>query len=461
MSGVFLRVLNIGITAGWIVLAVILLRLVLQRAPKRLCVAAWGLVALRLMIPVSIESGISLVPSAETVSFAPVQAETATQGERIVFETGFPAVDRTINPTDEQSARRVDTVAVLKQTAVALWLAGAVGMLLYAFLRSLLLKRSVRASIRIEKGVYLCDEIRDPFVLGILRPKIYLPSGTDETTRSLVLLHERAHIRRFDHLIKPFGFLLLSVYWFHPLLWLAYILFCRDVELACDEKVVRSMDGEGKAAYAAALLTNSVSRRSAVAGSLAFGAGPVKRRVRAVLHSRKPSRLSCAAGVLACALTAVFFLTVPKAPLTPAYPDLTSEEQLYGRWTLDCMQYREYEDGALRTLKREQLDSRLHMTFLPDGVVRFLSEPGCRETEGVYQVDGNTVRILGKEHADTGNTLHAISISYDPQTDSLIVSIRSLATEYFTRTEDPAPSDPLSATASASAGQITSANTHR
>lgn len=329
MSKLFLHLLNISITAGWIVLVVVLLRFVLKKAPKWTRVVLWGLVALRLILPVSIESPLSLVPSEQTVSIATWtlpdtavgtseegSAAQRTTAERVVFQTGFPALNSAINPTMKQSYEHHSTVSTVKTVAGWVWLAGVVGMLFYALISFLRLRHRVRASVKSEKGVYVCDEISDPFILGLIVPKIYLPSGMDEQTRAYVLAHERAHLKRFDHIWKPLGFLLLSVYWFNPLLWLAYILLCRDIELACDEKVIRELDDTGKAAYSEALVTASVSRRSIAACPLAFGETGVKSRVKSVLNYKKPAFWIILVAILACIAVAVCFLTMPKKDAT-------------------------------------------------------------------------------------------------------------------------------------------------
>ena len=347
MSSLFIHLLNISITAGWIVLVVVLLRFVLKKAPKWIRVALWGLVALRLLLPVSIESVLSLVPSAETVKIESVTYEivqvkdsnpepvpvTAEESERIVLHSGFEALNSAVNPVILRT--KANTVTVLKTVAGWVWLGGAVAMLLYALISYLRLRHRVRASVKLEKGVYVCDEIRDPFILGLILPRIYLPSGMDETTRGYVLAHERAHLSRFDHIWKPLGFLLLAVYWFNPLLWLAYILLCRDIELACDEKVVKEYDAESKAAYSEALVKGSVSRRSIAACPLAFGETGVKSRVKSILNYKKPAFWIILVALLAGIVTAVCFLTVPKKDKTvtlyyDGFPALWFDDWDYG-----------------------------------------------------------------------------------------------------------------------------------
>ena len=336
MSDLFLRLLNISITAGWIVLIVVLLRFVLKKAPKWIRVALWGLVALRLVLPVSIESAVSLVPSAETVQVEAVPITSAPHsygsasvpsaprtGERIVIRSGFEALNSAVNPPVEKTGEHIDTVAIVKTVAGWVWLSGAVLMLLYALISYLRLRHKVRASVKVENGVYVCDEISDPFILGVIRPKVYLPSGTDEETKAYVLAHERAHLKRLDHVWKLLGFLLLAIYWFNPLLWLAYILLCRDVELACDEKVIASLDDPGKASYSKALLNVSVSRRSIAACPLAFGEVGIKARVKSILNYKKPAFWIILVALLAGIVVAVCFLTVPKKEKAEAVPEAT------------------------------------------------------------------------------------------------------------------------------------------
>ena len=365
MSKLFLHLLNISITAGWIVLVVVLLRFVLKKAPKWIRVVLWGLVALRLMLPVSIESVTSLVPSAETVHVEPVTYTIIrdsdphplpVEGEQIVLQSGFSALNSVVNPVMEQAtAKHVDTVTMLKTVAGWVWLAGVCGMLLYALISFLRLRHRVCASVLLEKGVYVCDEISDPFILGLIVPKIYLPSGMDEQTRAYVLSHERAHLRRFDFIWKPLGFLLLSIYWFNPLLWLAYLLLCRDIELACDEKVVKELDDAGKAAYSEALVHASVSRRTVSACPLAFGETGVKGRVKSVLNYKKPAFWIILVALLAIIVTAVCFLTMPKKD---KIKDLTSDGNVtvwYEDW--------DYKSNALDGPQSVSVDAFPGVTF--------------------------------------------------------------------------------------------------
>ena len=311
MSVIFLKLLNLSISASWLVLVVLVLRLVLKRAPKWVDVLLWGMVALRLMLPFSIESALSLIPSAETLSPEVVQFDPAP-----TITSGVELIDNAVNPSLSESfaaapLASVNPLYVWTYLAGWVWLIGLAAMLLYALVSYLRLRRRVSASIPLRENIYVCDEVPSPFILGILRPRIYLPSALDEAQRGSVLSHERAHLARRDHWWKPLGFALLAVYWFNPLLWLAYTLLCRDIELACDERVLRGMDAGQVKDYSSALLACSVPRRMLAACPLAFGEVGVGARVKNALRYKKPAFWVVAASVAVCVVVAVCFLTNP------------------------------------------------------------------------------------------------------------------------------------------------------
>ena len=336
MSGIFLKLLNLSISASWLVLVVLALRLVLKRAPKWVNVLLWGMVALRLMLPFSIESALSLIPSAETVSPEVVQFDPAP-----TITSGVEFIDNAVNPSLSESfaaapLASVNPLYVWTYLAGWVWLIGLAAMLLYALVSYLRLRRCVRASIPLRENIYVCDEVPSPFILGIVHPRIYLPSALDEAQRGSVLSHERAHLARRDHWWKPLGFALLAVYWFNPLLWLAYPLLCRDIELACDERVLRGMDAGQVKAYSSALLACSVPRRMIAACPLAFGEVGVGARVKNALRYKKPAFWVIAASVIVCIVVAVCFLTNPRTDTDAAglvgfyreqvtYADVTDE----------------------------------------------------------------------------------------------------------------------------------------
>ena len=312
MAAVFLKLLNLSISASWLVLAVLVLRLISKRSPKWMNVLLWGIVALRLVLPFSIESALSLIPSAETVSPAAVQFDPAP-----TITSGVSVIDNAVNPSLSEHFSAVPTASVnplyvWTEIAGWVWLIGLGAMLLYALVSYLRLRRRVSVSLCVRENIYLCDAISSPFILGVVKPHIYLPSGLDEVQRQNVLAHEQAHLARRDHWWKPLGFALLAVYWFNPVLWLAYTLLCRDIELACDERVIRTMDESAVKTYSTVLLACSMPRKAVITCPLAFGEVGVKERVRNALHYKKPAFWVVAASVAVCVVVAVCFLTNPE-----------------------------------------------------------------------------------------------------------------------------------------------------
>ena len=311
MAAVFLKLLNLSISASWLVLAVLVLRLVSKRSPKWMNVLLWGMVALRLMLPFSIESALSLIPSAETLSPEVVRFDPAP-----TITSGVEFIDNAVNPSLSESfaaapLASVNPLYVWTEIAGWVWLIGLGAMLLYALVSYLRLRRRVSVSLCVRENIYLCDAISSPFILGVVKPRIYLPSGLDEVQRQNVLSHERAHLARRDHWWKPLGFALLAVYWFNPVLWLAYTLLCRDIELACDERVIRTMDESAVKTYSTVLLACSMPRKAVITCPLAFGEVGVKERVKNALRYKKPAFWVVAASVTVCVVVAVCFLTNP------------------------------------------------------------------------------------------------------------------------------------------------------
>ena len=312
MADVFIKTLNMGIAASWLILAVVVLRILLKRAPKRFRLLLWAAVGLRLVLPVSIESALSLVPSAQTLPEGVMYAAAPE------LNTGIAALNDAINPAftaafAPEPAASANPLQVLLPVASVIWLAGAAVMLLWALVSWLRLRRRVAEAVRLEGNMFESERVASPFVLGLIRPRIYLPFGLDEGAREQVLTHERAHIARGDHVIKPLGWLILAVYWYNPLVWLAYALFCRDIELACDERVIRRLPVSGRADYSQALLDLSRPHHGVGACPLAFGESAVKGRVKSVLTYKRPAFWLIMLAALLCIGAAVCFLTDPKA----------------------------------------------------------------------------------------------------------------------------------------------------
>ena len=308
MERLFQQIVSLSLSASWLVLAVLALRLLLKKAPRRIVCLLWALVALRLMVPAQIVWRASLVPSPETV------AQTA-QTTFARPENPMSAAAQT--PEMPEQTAVPSGVSERIQILCSVWLCGMGAMLLWAAVSDVRLRVRLRSAVLLKDNIRLCEGIGTPFVLGVVRPRMYLPFGLDAEQTEYVLAHERAHIARGDHIWKPLGWLLLSVYWFHPLLWASFALMCRDLEMACDERVARTLDRAGLAAYAEALLDCGCRRRGALVSPVAFGEVSVKARVKAVLRYRKPVFLRVAAAVLAVAAAGAFFLTEQPAKALP------------------------------------------------------------------------------------------------------------------------------------------------
>lgn len=310
MTRLFLRVLNMSISAGWLVLAVLMLRLVLKKAPKWVNVLLWGIVAVRLVCPFSIESALSLIPSAETIP------EKVMSGPSFDVRTGVAPVDNRIN--EYLGDHYFEGVSVPANNGIhamtvlsTIWGIGILLLIAYAAISYWHLRHRLDTAVFYKDGIFQSENISFPFVLGMIKPGIYLPFKIDGQNLQYIVAHEQAHICRKDHWWKFFGFLLLTVYWFHPLMWLAYVLLCRDIEFACDERVIKELDNERRADYTQALVDCSVSQRRVSACPLAFGEVGVKERVKSVMNYRKPAFWVIVLAVIACAAVAVCFLTNP------------------------------------------------------------------------------------------------------------------------------------------------------
>ena len=310
MSELFLNIVNRSISASWVVIAVLVLRFCLKKAPKWVSVLLWGIVAVRLVFPFSIESALSLIPSAETIRPTIMMEQTPS------VQTGVPALNQVINPVIGGSftpapGASANPLQIWIPVFTGIWLFGVAILFLYSAVSYWRLRRKVCEAVILRDNIYQSEKVCSPFVLGIVRPKIYLPYHMERREMDPVIAHEQTHIRRKDHWWKPLGFLLLTIHWFNPLMWLSYILLCRDIELACDEKVIRDMGNEQRADYTQALVACSVNRRSIAACPLAFGEVGVKARVKSVMNYKKPAFWIVLASVILCAVIAVCFLTDP------------------------------------------------------------------------------------------------------------------------------------------------------
>ena len=340
MSDLFLKIVNMSISASWLVVAVLILRLVLKKAPKWVNVLLWGIVAVRLICPFSFESALSLIPSAETFPekinrqevlwhFRPYKRSEnespllfhkknhqIISGPSFDVQTGITPIDNRIN--DYLGDRYFEGVTVptnngnnVMTILTIVWIIGILLLATYTIISYQHLNRKVDTAVHYKDNIFQSENVSSPFVLGIINPRIYLPFSMNEQDMEHVVAHEQAHIRRKDHWWKPLWFLLLTIYWFNPLMWLAYVLLCRDIELACDEKVIKELGNEQRADYTQALVVCSVNRRMIAACPLAFGEVGVKDRVKSVMNYKKPAFWIIILAVIACVIVAVCFLTNP------------------------------------------------------------------------------------------------------------------------------------------------------
>lgn len=310
MTSIFLKILNMSITASWIVLAIVVLRILLKKAPKWIFGALWSIVALRLVFPFSVESVFSLIPSKETLP-----QDIITQ-RRFQINSGIDFLNRAVNENILDSYYEGVTVPTdngknILGVLSIIWIIGIITMLIYAFISYIKIKKVVNEAVKNDSNIWICDRINTPFILGLFSPKIYIPSTLNEEDTKYVISHETAHIKRLDFIWKPLGFLLLSFYWFNPILWVAYILLCRDIELACDEKVIKDLGNEVKKQYSDALINCSVPRKFITACPLAFGEVGVKSRIKSVLNYKKPALWIIITAIISCIIAAVCFLTNP------------------------------------------------------------------------------------------------------------------------------------------------------
>ena len=386
MTALFLKIVNTGISAGWVVLAVLAVRLVLRKAPKWTHVLLWGIVALRLIFPFSLESALSLIPSAQTLP------DQLLAGPSFQIHTGVPPVDQRVN--EYLGDRYFEGVSVPNGSGrdtmtlfAVLWIVGTLLLLAYMAVSYLRLWLRLSEAVPVEENVFRSRKIEVPFVFGFLKPGIYLPWGMDSETSAYVVRHERAHIRRG------------AVYWFHPLLWAAYLLFCRDIELACDEKVIRELPEEQRADYSQALLDCSIGRDKGTASGIifppSFGEQDVKKRIRHILHYRKPVFWATAGAVAGCAVLAVCFLTDPPSEESGMVP---TTADLHGIW-----------NGYLflpingETYRYEQTDADPEMAVQGELLDSFTEQTGTKTVSWeIYSVQESPDRlvVLAKAEAD-------------------------------------------------------------
>lgn len=310
MNDIFLKLLNMSLAASWLIVAIVVLRLIVQKMPRWNICLLWGLVAIRLICPFSIESPVGLVPSNEMIS----KNILSESHHKLNITSGVKALDTMVNEYLEDTYHEGTSVVynygnILMTELGVIWICGVFGLLLYVVFMNLRLRVHLKEAILLQENIYLCDYVRSPFVFGLLNPYIYLPSGIDKSEMEYVIAHEKAHLQRKDHIWKAIAFTLLVIYWFNPLSWIAFTLFCRDIELACDEKVIKNLSVAEKKAYLESLLSCSFKKRIAIVYPLAFGEVGVKQRVKSILSYKKPTFTALLFSLLGFTMISICFLT--------------------------------------------------------------------------------------------------------------------------------------------------------
>lgn len=300
MEIIFTKIFNMSVTASLLIIAVILLRLILKNAPKWTRYILWLLVALRLVIPFTFESPLSLIPNAQTINST--SNSSTSYVSSVVNSEGFQTMQSAVSLPDE-----VSIITIISY----FWIIGVTAMLIYMLFSYLHLHSRVRESVAIKDNILICDRISSPFVFGIIRPRIYLPSALSEEEKTYVIAHEQAHIRHYDNILKPLGYLILSIHFFNPLCWIAFRLFTKDIELACDERVIKNYDIQDKKGYSTALLSCSIERNFLSACPFSFGESGLKQRIKSVLGYKKPTVRIVILSFAVCILTAMSFMTNP------------------------------------------------------------------------------------------------------------------------------------------------------
>lgn len=400
----FLKILNMSFSSTWLIFAVIFVRFLLKKSPKYISAALWGLVAFRLIFPWSIKSVVSLIPSAKPIPEDIVYSPSPS------VNSGFETVDNVINPIISQNLapkidESVNPVQILLFICSIIWFIGIAAIVIFSLISYISLSKKIKKSVDLSEGIYRCDGIDMPFIIGIIKPKIVLPSSIDSEQAKYVIAHEKAHLKRFDHLQKLLGYVLLTVHWFNPICWIAYKLFCVDIELACDEKVIKEFDAVDKKQYSETLFDLSISRKTIYSYPLAFGEVAVKDRIKNILNYKKPTFWVITVSVLAAILLAVFFITDPESQPTSdemttssttqtetgrTEPDYSMTESQVSLTVAQAMPY----SGKIGTLTWS-IDEKGTFRLDGNGELRDFEGPDMEITPWLYHADKVKKMIIG------------------------------------------------------------------
>ncbi|MEE3470508.1 MAG: M56 family metallopeptidase [Butyrivibrio hungatei] len=412
MEQLFIGVLNNAITVSALIVAVIIVRALGKKMPKWIACTLWMIVAVKLVVPIQFESALSLMPSGKPIP-TNIAMETNPQ-----INSGIGSFDKAVNPVIERSflanpIASVNPLQIVIHIAGAVWLAGVIVMLTYAVTTYMLIRKRVSTSVKIDSKVYECDDISDSFILGTISPKIYIPSSLSKDARQYILKHELAHLSRYDHLWKPLGFLILSVYWFNPLCWIAYVLLCRDIEYACDEKVTENIENGDKAEYCRILLENSMPRKMVAACPLAFGGTDVKNRIKNVVNYKKPAFWITLVSVMACAVVGVCFATSKSTKTATEQqtvkPDKASDDRQIGA---EVWYESEVAGDCVILKKAEKKNDDIGLTNIFDSPEAALKELESDGENWNIVSSGEKYAVLANSICEFNETEDGIEVAY-------------------------------------------------
>ena len=432
MTDLFLTILNMSITASYIVLAVILFRYLLRKAPKGLTILMWAAVGIRLILPFSFESIFSLIPSANTLPENIVYTTTP------YIDSGISFLNQSVNPIISGSfspnpTNSVNPLQIWLFVGAIVWVVGIIAMLIYTILSYLKIDLKVREAVKFKDNIYLCDNISSPFILGVIKPKIYLPSNINENDIEFVTAHEKAHIKRLDHLWKPLGFLLLSIYWFNPVLWVAYILLCKDIEFACDEAVIKQMGSDIKKSYSEALLNCSVPKKLITACPLAFGENGVKSRIKSVLNYKKPTVWIISVCLVLSIVLGVCFLTNPKSNTVMHIEGINFSSYLDNTLSVYKWDGENYEN--VMSVDKNILKQILNLKISKNPVSQNRSEDGSRDLSNTV-----VLQTASDLHTKESSKISGLYISFNKDFSEVYVpyGLTKLTLSYHVKDPDKA-----------------------
>jgi beta-lactamase regulating signal transducer with metallopeptidase domain len=391
LSELFLTVLNMSLTASYVILFVIIVRLLLQKAPKFISYALWGVVAFRLIIPFSFESMFSLIP--RNTNIVPIPHDIIYE-QSLQVNSGKEVVDSFVNNSLPAPAvgASANPLQIYVEIGAYIWVLGMIALIVYSIVSVLLLKRQLKGAQLIEKNIFEAKNLMTPFVLGLINPNIYLPVGLSKEEQNYALIHEQIHIHRKDHIIKILAFLIVSIHWFNPLVWIAFVLMSTDMELSCDERVLKVMDGDIKKPYANSLLSLAAGRHILKGSPLAFGEGNVKGRIKNVLNYRKPGFWVMFFSIIIVAAVAIGLAANPKSSASVNGSSYRVKEILYEApmysfsYTLDTApQYSISSDYILYSKEITDEDWIMHGGLYPCEISR-------RELSALFHSPSDNVR---------------------------------------------------------------------